>query len=415
MLRSMNAGVSGMRAHQTMMDVVGNNIANVNTTGYKASSTQFGDLLSQLLRGAGSGGQDTAGTNPAQVGLGVRLQSITTNFSQGALQLTGRSTDAGIEGDGFFVVARGNQQLFTRAGSFALDVNGNMVNGDGLRVQGWQADALGVINTNNSVGDINLPIAQQIPPVSTSSVALGGNLQSTRPFPDPLFANITVYDGQGRPLDMQLEIDRTGSNAWSVQPRNAATGTAIGGATALTWNPATNTWTPPTVTVTQADLNAIDPAPLVARNFTGPIAVDLGQVTQFGTPTAVSALSQNGNEAGSLQSFAIALDGTITGAFTNGVTQPLARMALAIFNNPMGLEKVGGTAFRQTVNSGVAQLGEAGQGGRGTTAGGTLETSNVDLAQEFTNLIIAQRGFQSNSRVITTADEMLQELVNLRR
>jgi len=275
MLRALYSGITGLRAHQTMVDVTGNNIANVNTAGYKSSGTVFEDTLSQMVNNAGAPGTGMGGTNPAQVGLGVRVASILGNFTQGAAQTTGRATDLMMAGDGFFMVRGDGQDLYTRAGAFSFESAGNLTNPDGRMVLGWQANGAGVIDPTANPTPIQLPSG--------------------------------------------------------------------------------------------------------------------------------------------LQSFSFGPDGVLTGVLANGTKQPIAQLAIATFLNPAGLERVGGTAFRTSVNSGAAQVGGANSGGRGSVTAGSLEMSNVDLSQEFTNLIVAQRGFQANSRVISTSDEILQELVNLKR
>src|SRR5947207_1913705 len=320
MLRSMFSGVSGLRSHQTMMDVIGNNIANVNTVGYKSASVVFQDLLSQTIRGAGvpDGAADgSGGTNPAQVGLGVTIAGISNNFTQGASQLTGRSTDRSIQGDGFFVVRNGGQQLFTRAGSLNFDALGRLVTADGSVLQGWAADASGTINANAAVGDLSMPLGQSTAPTVTGNVRLGGNLPADAAVGTSIVTSLTVYDVQGSPIDTTFTFAKTAADTW-------------------------------TVTATMPD--------------------------KLGRPPVTAGTS-----------------------------------------NPSGLEKTGSSLYRASVNSGLPQIGQAGGGGRGTLSGSTLEMSNVDLAQEFTNLIIAQRGFQANSRVITASDELLQDLVNLKR
>jgi len=414
MLRSMNAGVSGLRSHQAMMDVVGNNIANVNTTGFKSSSVSFTDLFSQMVRGSGSPTPERAGSNPAQVGLGVKVAGISTNFAQGASQLTGRSTDISIQGDGFLLAKSGGETYFTRNGNLQVDVNGSMSTIDGAYIQGWQANTNGVINTAATVTNIEIPITQIVEPQQTSNIVLNGNLESTRALGDVVNTQIETYDSEGRSLNVLLSITRTAANVWSVQPRNGDDNSVIGAAQAITWNPGTNSWSP-TVTIAAVDLNASNPAPLATRNFNGAITLDFSTVTQFGGATSVAASTQDGYQQGALQAFSIGIDGTVSGSFTNGQTRVLAQLALAAFNNPGGLEKVGGSLFRQSINSGLAQVGVADGANRGLLSGGTLEMSNVDLAQEFTNLIIAQRGFQANSRIISASDELLQDLVNIKR
>ena len=414
MLRSMFSGVSGLRTHQVMMDVIGNNIANVNTAGYKSGQTVFQDLLSQLLRGAGGPVPGLGGTNPAQVGLGVRLAGISTSFGQGALQLTGRSTDLAIQGDGFFVTSLGGQQLYTRAGAFSFDTEGKLVTADGTVAQGWSADPLGAIDTNAPLGDLRMPLGQVLAPVQTQTVTLGGNLPSDAAVGDTITSSIKVYDAQGAPVTLTFQFTKTAADQWSVQalsPDAAGVLQPVGAAAVLPFDPATGQLSPaPTYAVSPPgvwDAGGID------ISFGAAGAPDA--VSQFAGQTNIAALGQDGSALGTLQSFSIGQDGIVTGVFSNGRTQSIGQLALASFNNPAGLEKAGGAAFRATANSGLAQIGSAGSGGRGLISGGMLEMSNVDLAQEFTNLIVAQRGFQANSRVITASDELLQDLVNLKR
>lgn len=281
MLRSLFAGISGLRSNQTMLDVVGNNIANANTAGFKGSNVVFQDTLSQMLTGAGApvaGPPAQGGTNPIQIGLGVSVGGTTTNFGQGSAQVTGRATDLMIQGDGFFAVRRGQETLYTRAGAFNFDSDGNLVTLDGDLVLG---------------------------------------------------------------------------------------------------------------------------------------AIGAGGVTAGNDPNALDAIKIDFKTLG-VESYSIGGDGKITG-IVNGTKQDLGQVAIANFVNPEGLERAGDTAFRESANSGDVQILAAGDGGAGKIMGGALEMSNVDLAQEFTNLIVAQRGFQATSRVITTSDSVLEELVNIKR
>ena len=392
MLRSLFAGISGLRSHQTMLDVTGNNIANVNTTGFKSSQVVFQDTLSQLLTGAGGAQDGVGGTNPAQIGLGVRVAGVTTNFTQGASQMTGRSTDMMIQGDGFFVVRKGAETYYTRAGSFDFDSTGQMVlPGEGALVQGWMA-VNGVIDTTGPVTDLSVPAGTVMPAVASTSATYRGNLDSAAADGTVLHRTIEVYDttGTARTLDLTFTKSATG---WAVE---ATDGAATVASTAMVFDAAGALTSPTSLTV-------------------GGVAVDLSTVTGFAGLDTIKADSQNGQAAGTLQSFTLGADGTIMGSFSNGMKQAIGRIALSSFTNPSGLEKAGGSLFRTTVNSGEPAVGTAGTGARGTLAGGALEMSNVDLSSEFTSLIVAQRGFQANSRVITTSDEVLQELVNLKR
>lgn len=392
MLRSLFSGISGLRSHQTMLDVTGNNIANVNTTGFKSSRVVFQDTLSQVVANAGGAQDGVGGTNPAQVGLGVRVAGVATSFTQGASQTTGRSTDMMIQGDGFFVVRKGAESFYTRAGSFDFDATGQMVlPGEGALVQGWAA-VNGVIDTNSALTDLRVPAGTTMGAVPSTAADLRGNLDSAAA--DGTVKNLTMklYDAVGAERTLTTTFTRS-ATGWSVA---ATDGTATVASQPVTFD-ANGTITAPTALTV------------------GGVTVDLATVTGYAGLDTVSAGAQDGQAAGTLLSFALGADGTITGAFSNGLKQVVGRIALAAFTNPGGLEKAGGSLFSTSVNSGDALVGTAGTGGRGSLAGGSLEMSNVDLSSEFTSLIIAQRGFQANSRIITTSDEVLGELVNLKR
>ena len=392
MLRSLYSGISGLRAHQTMLDVTGNNIANVNTAGFKASSTQFQDTLSQMTQGASGPQAETGGSNPAQIGLGVRVAGVSTNFAQGSSQSTGRATDMMISGDGFFVTSKGGQQLFTRAGAFSPDAAGQLVSPDGGILQGWTAVS-GVVNTGGPVSGITLNANNLVPANATSSVTVDGNLPSDGAENTPLERVVKVYNASGAERNLTLTFTRAG-NDWTV------TGNDGSGAT--------------TTTLTQDASGNLTPANATLA-VGGGITVNLGGISAFAGMTSLAVSGQDGSASGKLESYTLGNDGSVIGSFSNGVKQVLAKIALAKFTNPSGLEKAGGSSYVATANSGGVQLGGAGDAGIGSLAAGSLEMSNVDLSQEFTNLIVAQRGFQANARIITTSDEVLQELGNLKR
>jgi flagellar hook protein FlgE len=422
MLRSMFSGIAGLKAHQTKMDVVGNNIANVNTVGYKSSQTVFEDTLSQVLRNGSAPAGGTAGTNPAQVGLGVKVAGITTNFGQGSQQNTGRASDFMIGGDGFFVTKVGSENLYTRAGSFDFDGVGNLVTPDGGKLQGWMATD-GVVNTNGPVTDLAIQFGQVLPPVATRGSSVVGNLTAdTDPAnPTTIQTQAQMYDSLGNAHQVNYIFTSTATpNTWSVTIREGA-----------------NTLVPATTMRFDDGLNAADgttgkagelvapaskaltftPSGALYPSWPGPVTIDLSAVTQYGGKSTAAAVdtAQSGSALGTLESYALSGDGTIMGLYSNGLREPLGQLALANFTNPGGLEKAGNSSYRAADNSGNAIVGVAGTGGRGTLTAGALEMSNVDLAEEFTGLIVAQRGFQANSKVITASDELLGDLVNLKR
>lgn len=423
MIRSMFSAISGLRNHQTMMDVVGNNIANVNTNGFKSSTTVFEDVLSQSIRGAGQASTSTGGTNPNVIGLGSRVSAITTSFSQGSLQRTGRSTDFAIQGDGFFVVNSQGGRQYSRAGSFAVDALGRITTNSGGFVQGWQADNTGAVSTTQPIGNITIPVGDLVPPVQTSQVQAGGNLPADAAIGTVLTNAADVFDGQGNPISLRLEYTKSANDTWTVEARYVNSSNNLVPAPPAAGQAITGT---PLVFDANGELtsgyNATIPAGFLPGFAAQPITLNFGaagiggRINQFGELASVAILQQDGSAAGSLQSFTVSQEGLIVGTYTNGRTRAIGQMALATFSNPGGLTAVGGTSFTESVNSGLPQIGTAGGGaGRGLITAGTLEMSNVDLSQEFTNLIIAQRGFQANSRVITTSDELLQEVVNLKR
>ena len=415
MLRSMYSGISGLRNHQTMMDVVGNNIANVNTAGYKGSSTVFQDVLSQTLQGANPPRGAAAGTNPAQVGLGAQLGGISTNWAQGATQLTGRATDLAIQGDGFFAVRQGGETLSSRAGSFNFDANGTLVTPAGGSVMGWSAQN-GVINPNGPLAPVRLPVGQTLPPAQSQLVRLGGNLPGDAEAGTTIVNSINLFDAQGKVVPLTVTyVKDAADNSWTMtgtMPPTTGTTPVTAFTQALTWDPTTAAFNVDEITMTAAGLAG---AGVFGEDVTVALGNETEPMTQFAGTNSISALEQDGAAMGSLQSFSISPDGTVMGVFSNGMREPVAQIALANFANPGGLEKVGGSLYRPSANSGLVQVGISGTGGRGTLSGGTVEMSNVDLAQEFTNLIVAQRGFQANSRVISSSDELLQDLVNLKR
>jgi flagellar hook protein FlgE len=417
MLRSLYSGISGLHAHQQMMDVTGNNIANVNTVGYKASSVQFQDTLSQMLGAAGAPQNGQGGTNPAQVGLGVKNSGIISNFAQGSQETTGRSGDMMIQGDGFFVTRSGNEMMYTRAGSFTFDANGLLVSASGEPVQGWTAKD-GIVNSAAKPDDIRMPLGSTIEPKATEKITLKGNLSSDA-IPDPnnppvgdykTTIPVKVYDSQGATHTVTAELTRSAnvnttpsSSTWDIQLMDDST--------------------PPVAIPSSSGSLVFDKGLPTATSAPdgimtiGDYKVDVSDITSYSGLTDGRVFDTDGQAAGALTSlsYSVSDTGQIVGVYSNGRKEVLGQVAMATFKNPTGLERVGDSSFRASVNSGYAQVGVPGSAGMGSVVSGALEMSNVDLAQEFTNLVIAQRGFQANSRVITTSDELLQELVSMKR
>ncbi|MEW6045929.1 MAG: flagellar hook protein FlgE [Bacillota bacterium] len=414
MLRSLFSGVSGMRTHQLDMDVIADNIANVNTAGYKAGRMTFKQVYSQLLRGARGPLGNQGGINPLQVGLGVTTGSIDTLFTQGAPQATGRDTDLAIDGNGFFVLTTdGTTRYYTRSGNFSVDSGGNLVYANGMKVMGWNADpATGVVDTSQAIDALTLPITTTIPAQATSKVYLSGNLDSRTPINGTVTMSFDVYDSLGTSHALVLTFTKTDNNQWEIQAGDAT----------LDGNPATGGLPIPISfdqsgapqTPTSTGLPGLQ---FTLTNGASDIDIDLNwaAMTQYAQANNPTLASQNGYAPGYLVRFTIDDAGVLKGVFSNDLTRDLGQIALATFTNQEGLVKQSDTLFTVSGNTGTVTVGQPSSGNRGKLVPGFLEMSNVDLSQEFTNLILAQRGFQANSRVITTSDELLQELMTLKR
>lgn len=425
LLQSLYTGTTGLIANGQELSVIGDNLANANTIGFKVGRAAFEDALSQSLVGSG------------QIGLGTRLQAVQRILTQGSLLSTGNTTDLAIEGAGFFVV-KGNHagqtgQFYTRAGQFSVDRDGFLVSLEGLRVQGYTANTQGVLL--GQLGDLKVSDLSA-PPTPTANLTLKGNLQSDAalvgPF-DPLnptttsnfSSSTTVVDSLGASHPVDLYYTRNGTGTWewhamtdgaNVQggiagtPSEIASGTLTFDAEGRLVDQTQSSYFNPVDAVAPQQLT-FDFGSTVAAGGTG-----LDGFTQFANPSSLTFLGQDGYGAGDLANIAIDSKGRITGAFTNGTTRTIGQVAVADFAAPDQLKRVGGNLLGFVgVDSGPATIGAPGEGGRGGIASGSLEQSNVDMAAEFVRMIAAQRSFQANSKTITTADQLLSELIQLKR
>ncbi|WP_319477442.1 flagellar hook protein FlgE [Marispirochaeta aestuarii] len=464
MMRSLYAGVSGLQNHQTRMDVIGNNISNVNTIGFKKGRVNFQDMLSQTMSGAARPTDDLGGVNPKQVGLGMTIAAIDTIHTQGSLQTTGVMTDIAIQGNGFFILREGDKEFYTRAGAFGLDEAGTLVNpANGLKVQGWMAqevEGLTIINTASDVGDITIPIGGKDPASATSEVYLACNLDKrvgeipADAGPAEVLQNTwtidkTVYDDFGNTHTMRINFTKAvgAPNSWdavvTMNPDADGADTANTLAEVGEANNATATFTVnfnnlgtlESVTDAQGDIltegtlqtqisfDVPDANPdaeggVLRQTFNlnlGEVGSVVNSMTQFAEKSSTKAFAQNGYPMGYLESFKVDQSGMITGVYSNGTNRSIGQVALASFVNPGGLEKAGESTYIVTNNSGDPNVSESGVAGKGKFIAGALEMSNVDLAEQFTDMIVTQRGFQSNSKTIQTSDQMLQELLTLKR
>ncbi|MDR1985836.1 MAG: flagellar hook protein FlgE [Treponema sp.] len=466
MMRSLFAGVSGLQNHQTRMDVIGNNIANINTMGFKKGRVNFQDLLYQQLQGASRPTEDIGGVNPKEVGLGMSIASIDTVHTQGAFQSTGVGTDLAVQGTGFFVLKEGANAYYTRAGAFNVDQEGTLVNpANGMKVQGWMAqDVQGVqtLDVSRDAENLIIPVGSKDPARATTMVNFACNLDKRIPvIPEEATAldiqrgtwntTIKIYDTFGEEHILQVEFTRVPgtANSWNaavaVDPNaEADTNTAIGlGENA----PAAGEGAAFTVNFSNNGtlLSAIDGAgnesggagnvimnvaydvqntdpdadgAQVRQEFAlnlGTVGGFVNSITQYAEESSSKAVMQDGYSMGYLDNFKIDSSGIITGVYSNGSNRTIGQIALASFTNQGGLEKAGENLYVVSTNSGAANVGPSGIAGKGEIVSGVLEMSNVDMAEQFTDMIVTQRGFQANSRTIQTADQLLQELLALKR
>lgn len=422
---------SGLIATGASLSVIGNNIANVNTVGFKGSRTEFADLLSAQ----GGGG------NAGKIGLGVRIGSVSGNFTQGNIESTAGPTDLAIEGNGFFVIGNGDSNLYTRAGNFRLDANGRLVTFQGLPVQGFALN-----NLNQPVGapqDVQVTGASS-QPRATSTLSLKANLQADAPvIPggfdptsfDTAFASsnfttsMNVFDSLGASHTLNFFFTKTGDNTWSynVGVDAAETGGTAGdlniifGGGTLTFNPDGSLSGPTTLDTANVTFNGANAQAItlnVGTANTDPVnnpGQGIDGITQFASPSAVSFQQQDGFGAGQLLNLTFSESGVVTGIFDNGQSRPLFQLALANFTAPDALTPLGNGLYRESVDSGSPAIGTPQSGGLGNVVAGALEQSNVAIAQEFIDLISTQRSFQANARVITSSDALLNDLINIVR
>ncbi len=410
-----SASLSGLNANQQKLSVIGNNLANINTVAFKSSSVQFMDLVSQNVGGASA--------NPMQVGLGVTTGAITPNFTQGGLENTGVSSHVAIQGRGFFIVGS-TDRSYTRAGDFSFDANGRLVSAEGLPVQGYtQTDPLtGAVITTGQPSDIIIPPGVLRAPGATTQFGTVTNLDASAAVGDTFTASVQIYDALGDVHVATVTYTNTAPGAWGYDI-SVDGGDVTGGTAGTPVSIGTGNMTfGPTGLMTAPAADVVITSPTWANgaaptNFTWDLydANNQPSLTGYAATSATSSITQNGFAAGTINPITIDADGNIQASIGTGRTIVIAQLAIANFNNPQGMQKLGANRFAETQVSGIANVGVANTGGRGSVFGSALEQSNVDIAQEFTQMILAQRGYQANSRSITVADELLVETLNLKR
>jgi flagellar hook protein FlgE len=419
-LGAFSASLSGLRANQQKLSVIGNNLANINTVAFKASNVDFADLVSQSVGGPS--------INPMQIGLGVTSGDITPNFSQGGIESTGVATNVAIQGGGFFVVGDSTNRMYTRAGNFTFDSTGALVTAGGQYVMGYtQTDPVtGQVVASGEPSKIVIPPGVLRAPVPTTLFGAQMNLNAAALTGATYSSSVELYDSLGVQHVASVTFTKTGAGAWGYSitvpgadvtggtpgtPFQIATGTVgFNGAGKLT-----------TVNgAAAADVAITSPAwsnGATPTNFSWDLVDANGtpSITGYAAPSATSSVTQNGSETGAASLVSITESGQLLATIGAGRSVVVAQLALATFNDPQGLVKAGTNLYSSSEASGSPSIGAAGTGSRGTVIGAALEQSNVDIAQEFTQMILAQRGYQANSKSITVADELLVDTLNLKR
>jgi len=413
-MASFSTALSALSAFSTAIDVTGNNLANLDTIGFKASEVSFHDLVTQSI---------SAGLGSTQVGFGVGTPTTAALFTQGALQTTGGELDAAIQGDGFFIIqGPDNSTQYTRAGNFQTDENGNLETATGQQVQGW-TEANGVLDTNAPPSDITIPTGTVQPPVVTQNFSFDMNLDAaaTPGTSNATFAtSVTVYDslGNAHVVTATFTEDPTTAGQWDYSisipdsdvanpPATPLTGSINFNSSGVLTTPAA-TDPPPQLQITGLADGAADMTlNWNLYNGTAP------RITQFAQSSSVSAVSQDGSAAAQLTQVAIGAAGQILAQFSNGQQTVVGQLAMATVRNPDSLLAVGNNAYELSASSALPAVGLPGTGGRGTVQGGSVESSTVDVATEFTNLIVYQRGYEANSKVINAVDELSQDTIGL--
>jgi flagellar hook protein FlgE len=418
---SFSTALSALNATSTAIDVVGNNLANLNSPGFKTCEVVFRDLVTQSL-GAGLG--------ETQVGFGTGQPLTVRHFTQGAIQTTSGLLDAAVQGDGFFVVKdESGGTFYTRAGNFMADKSGNLLTDTGMRVQGWTKAASDQnVDTNGSIGNIIVPVGSLKAPVVSKNFTVDLNLDSSAQADDSsaFSTQVTVYDSLGTSHTLTVKFQKADANQWTYQV--SMPGAEIDGGTAGTPFPldgASGTLgfdttgqlsDPPKGTLISFDIPGLtdgaDDLHLSWNPYTGD---GTGRITQFGQKSSSSAVSQDGAPAAELDRVGLADGGQILAHYSDGTQIVVGQVALASIRNPDTLVAAGNNNFQLSAGTAEPSIGTPGSGGRGTIVGGAIEASTVDIAREFTRLIVYQRGYEANSKVITTADTISQDTINLIR
>jgi flagellar hook protein FlgE len=401
--------LSGLTANAQAIDAVSGNLANMNTTGFKANQVSFEDLVSESLGGSSS---------TSQVG-GSTVARSNATFSQGAIAPTGQPYDAAIQGNGFFVLQTASgQQAFTRAGNFTLDATGHLLTQSGDNVEGWNG-VNGVVNTNTTTTNIVLPVAGLQPPNPTTAFSLSANLDANAATGDTFSSPIQVVDSLGKTHALTVTYTESSPGNWgyavTIPPADLSSGSTTPLTTGTLTFDTTGTLTSPAAgaPVAVAATGLTDGAADMNLNWNLFDAAGNPQITQYNSTSANLTSSQDGKQAGTLTGISIGNNGQLTAAYTNGANVAVGQLALGSVLNPGSMQNLGNNTFGVTPATSVPAIGAPGTGSRGSVTGGALESSTVDIATEFTNLLVYERGYQANSKVITTQDQVTQSTLAL--
>lgn len=408
MIKSMDAAVSAIKAQQTKLDTTANNIANVNTVGFKKSRTVFSTLLNSTIRTASGATATKGGINPSTIGMGVQVSSIDTIHTQGILSSTGRGLDLAMQGEGFFTVTDGTNYYYTRNGAVNLSpLDGSLCLSNGMRVVGYPIDENGQVDKSNGLIPISIPTGTDVIVQATTGVQFAGNISSTAALGEEISIPFSSYDSLGtkHDLNMKLTMTATGGVNWEV---THADGLVLGGANGTLAFDTNGKIDLATITGGPVTFTPVGAEPMN-------IELDFSKVTRVDKASDFSMKSQNGMPAGTVQSVSVTNGGNVTITYSNGMTKDIAALGVALFDNPAGLMAREDSLFTATQNSGEVVMVAGGESTKASVLSGYLEGSNVDVSEELTDMIKTQRAYQMATKVVTTSDEILQELTNIKR
>lgn len=410
-MASFSVPLSGLQASSSALNVIGNNLANLNTDGYKNQTLSFGDLFSQMQGTSGNG-------DPIQIGSGVKIEGTTSNFTNGAVASTGTAANMALQGNGFFVVSNKGVTSYTRNGDFSVNASGQLTSADGEQVMGFPA-VNGTVSTTGVLAPISVNSNGTVPAAATTSFQADVNLDSASAVGTTFNTPIRVYDTLGTPQDLSIQYTKMGTSSWSysVSLPGAATGSAAASTTVATGTltfDATGQLTSPSGTVPGINITGLaDGAANMSLTWNLNGTSGSPTITQQNSASATTTATQNGFAVGTLTSYSVLSDGTVQGQYSNGQTLALGQVAVANFANPQGLTEVSGGNQQATSASGAAVIGQAGVGGNGTITGGAVEQSNVSLSTEFANMIVAQQSYDANAKVLTTLNQVDQSTMQI--